>query len=120
MRTNAISCLGFGVLFVLLPKLVANFLGGASAAPQIVILILGVLLVVNGLHLLWASRAALPHKYLILYFSIGDFIWVIVSMGLVASGVWITTLGGVLAACAIAVMVGLFGVRQLMRRKAMA
>ena len=73
MRANAISCLVFGVLFVLLPKLVAIFLGGSSPAPHLYILVLGIVLIVNGFHLLWASRAPLPQKNLVIYFSTGDF-----------------------------------------------
>lgn len=119
MRANAISCLAFGVAFALQPSLVANFLGGASPAPQLHILILGILLILNGLHLLWASRVPLPQKQLILYFSTGDYIWVIASVGLMVSGVWITTTGGVLAASTVAVMVGLFGILQMTSRKAM-
>jgi hypothetical protein len=119
MRANAISCLAFGVVFVLQPSLAANFLGGASPAPQLYILILGILLILNGLHLLWASRIPLPKKELILYFSIGDFIWVIASVVLMVSEVWITTTGGVFIASAVAVMVGLFGMLQMTSRKAM-
>jgi len=119
MRANATSCLAFGALFALYPNLVAIFLGGASSAPQIYILILGILLILNGLHLLWASSVPLPQKELILYFSIGDYIWVICSIGLIVSGVWITTTGGVLVAIAVAVIVGLFGILQMTSRKAM-
>ena len=119
MRANAISCIAFGVVFALQPGLVANFLGGTSPAPQSYILIVGILLIVNGLHLLWASRVPLPKKELILYFSIGDFIWVIASVVLMVSEVWITTTGGVLIASAVAVMVGLFGILQMTSRKAM-
>jgi len=119
MRANAASCLTFGALFALRPSVVANFLGGTSAAPQSYILILGILLILNGLHLLWASRIPLPQKALILYFSTGDYIWVIGSVGLIISGVWITTSGGVLVASAVAIIVGLFGTLQMTSRKAM-
>lgn len=73
----------------------------------------------NGLHLLWASTIPIPNKNLILYFSIGDYIWVIASVGLMVSEVWITTTGGVLVASAVAVMVGVFGGLQMTSRKAM-
>jgi hypothetical protein len=120
MRANAISCVAFGVVFALQPSLVANFLGGASPAPQLYILIVGILLILNGLHLFWASRVPLPQKKLILYFSIGDYIWVIATLVLMVSGVWITTTGGVLVASTVAVMVGLFGILQMTSRKAMS
>ena len=119
MRANATSCLAFGVLFSLQPNQVANFLGGASPAPQAYILILGILLILNGLHLLWSSKVPLPQKNLILYFSAGDFIWVIGSVALIISNVWITTTEGMLLATIIAAMVGLFGVLQMTSRKAM-
>lgn len=122
MRANATSCLAFGALFALQPNAVANFInfiGGASPAPQSYILIMGILLILNGLHLLWASRVPLPPKALILYFSTGDYIWVIGSVGLIISKVWITTTGGVLVASAVAIMAGLFGILQVTSRKAM-
>ena len=119
MRANATSCLAFGALFVLQPNLVANFLSVTSPAPKSYILILGILLIVNGLHLLWASRVPLPQKKLILYFSTSDYIWVIGSVGLIITEVWITTTAGVLLASGVAVMVGLFGILQMTSRKAM-
>ena len=119
MRANATSCLAFGALFALRPSMVVNFLGGESPAPESYILVLGVLLIMNGLHLLWASRFPLPKKELILYFSIGDYIWVIGSGALIISEVWITTTAGVVLTCAVAAMVGFFGVLQMAKRKAM-
>jgi len=119
MRANATSCLAFGALFALQPNLVANFLSVTSPAPKSYILILGILLIVNGLHLLWASRVPLPQKKLILYFSTSDYIWVIGSVGLIITEVWITTTAGVLLASGVAVMVGFFGILQMTSRKAM-
>ena len=119
MRANAASCLAFGALFALQPSQVAKFLGGTSPAPQSLFLILGILLILNSLHLLWASRVPLPQKELIIYFSTGDYIWVIGSVGLIISEVWITTTDGVLVASVVAAMVGLFGILQMTSRKAM-
>jgi hypothetical protein len=119
MRANAISCISFGVLFALQPSLVAMFLGGEFAAPQLYILILGILLIFNGFHLFWASKIALPKKELILYFSLGDYIWVVVSLALVMFGVWITTTMGTIVACAVAAVVGLLGILQMIARKSL-
>ncbi|MBJ7539125.1 hypothetical protein [Marinomonas transparens] len=119
MRANAVSCLVFGVLFTLQANLVATFLGGELAAPPLYLLILGILLVVNGLHLVWASRIPLPKKHLILYFSVGDCLWVIASVALMLAEVWITTIGGILTTSAVAILVGVFGVLQMTSRKAM-
>ena len=119
LRANAASCLVFGALFALLPSQVTIFLGGSSPAPDVLVLIIGIVLIVNGLHLTWASTIPLPRKELILYFSIGDFIWVIASIGLIITGLWITSVEGVLSTIAIAIMVGIFGILQMIYRKAM-
>jgi hypothetical protein len=119
MRANAISCISFGVLFALQPSLVATFLGSESAAPQLYILILGILLIFNGFHLFWASKIALPKRELILYFSIGDYIWVVVSVTLMSFGVWITTTMGIIVTCAVAALVGLLGGLQMIARKSL-
>ena len=119
MRANAISCLVFGGIFALQPSVVATFLSVTLPIPATYMLVLGILLIANGLHLIWASRAPLPSKMLILYFSMGDYTWAIASVGLMVSGVWITTMAGVLAASAVAVMVMLFGALQMASRKAM-
>ncbi len=118
MRVNAMSCMVFGVLFVLLPEPVSIFLGSTAPAPRIYILALGVMLIIHGIHLVWASRQARPKKQWILYFSLGDFLWVIASGGLMLLGVWITSPAGVIATSAVAVMVGLFGILQLTGIKA--
>ncbi len=116
MRMNATSCLLFGALFTLFPSEVATYLGGASPAPQLLILALGGALIINGLHLLWATTKPLPTKAIVLYFSAGDAIWVIATTGLLFSGLWITTTDGIITAIAVAVMVGFLGVMQMLKR----
>jgi len=113
MRANAISCVAFGSLFAIKAKSVAVFLGGSEHAPQWLILGLGVLLIINGCHLIWASKIETPKYWLRVYFSMGDFIWVIASVVLIISQLWITTSLGITAAIGVAAMVGLFGVLQI-------
>lgn len=119
MRLNAVSCLVFGALFALVPGPVAAFLADHAPAPGWLILAIGLALLLNGVHLAWASRIPVPPKGLVLYFSAGDFAWVIGSLALTASGLWITSTKGLVSALAVAVMVGLFGVAQIVQRKAM-
>lgn len=119
MRTNAASCITFGALFALQPDIIAAFLGADTPAPTMLILILGMVLMLNGLHLVWASKHPLPQKILIWYFSAGDYLWVIASIILMISKIWITTPAGIMAASAVAVMVGLLGVLQMRSRKAL-
>lgn len=118
LRLNAASCLGFGAVFLSLPGSVGAFLG-APPAPAWLLAALGAALIVNGAHLILASRQALPPKALILYFSAGDFAWVLATLGLIASATWITRPEGLIAALLVAAFVGWVGVSQLFARKAL-
>lgn len=113
---NAASCLFFGVLMLLLPLKTASFLGGAEGAPAFLITALGFILVLNGLHIIWATRSSTPKKALVLYFSAGDILWVILSLVLIITGVWVSTVHGKIVTLIIAVMVGFFGLLQLRKR----
>lgn len=112
LRMNAASCIGFGSLFVALPGAVAAFLG-APPAPDTVVRLLGGLLLLNGFHLLYTSGHAQPHRWLVFYFSLGDFLWVLATAGLIGAGLWITTPAGVAAAVAVAAAVGAMGAAQV-------
>lgn len=116
LRLNAASCLGFGAVFLLLPGAVAAFLG-SPPAPSWLIGVVGAVLIVNGLHLLYTSRNDLPSKYVILYFSGGDFAWVLGTIALIASDLWINHLAGQIAALVVAAFVGAMGVLQMITRR---
>lgn len=116
MRANAASCLMFGLVFVISPELAATFLGGTAPPPSLVVLGLGILLIFNGLHLLWASTLQPPSNNLIYYFSAGDVLWVIASMSLVFAKIWITTTEGIIATVLVAGLVAAFAILQLFHR----
>lgn len=115
LRLNAASCLVFGVLFLLFSKGVALFLGREAPAPADYIVILGAALILNGLHLIWTSTQRVPAKALILYFALGDLLWVAASLGLMWKALWITTFQGQMITIVIAVMVGFLGLMQILR-----
>lgn len=117
MRLNALSCLSFGALFLYLPLQVALFLSSSTPIPEMVMQVIAVLLLFNGLHLLWAAQKGSSNKYLIFYFSLGDFIWVIATLNLILFEIWITNIQGILATIAVSLMVGLFGIMQLIKLK---
>jgi len=119
LRVNAASCIIFSLIFLMKSTEVATFLERDTPAPEAVLLILGVILLANGLHLLWASVKPLPSKSLVLYFSIGDFIWAFASISLVMLNIWITTELGITASILVAIMVAAFGVLQMTKRKEM-
>jgi len=108
LRLNAVSCLVFGALFVTAPGGVAAFIG---VAPGWVILALGLGLLVNGAHLLWAARRQ-PRCWEVRYFSLGDAAWVALTLTVLAAGAWVTAPAGQAAAAAVAVGVGALGALQ--------
>lgn len=116
-RLNATSFLAFGTLFILTPDRVAMFLSDETQASVWLITVIGAVLNLNGLHLIWASFLSSPSRELILYFALGDVIWVCAVTTLIISGLWITTSDGVLAAIMINIVVGLFAIMQMMALK---
>ncbi|MGJ8686351.1 MAG: hypothetical protein ACSHWQ_02645 [Spongiibacteraceae bacterium] len=117
LRTNAASCLFFGILFLAIPSSTASFLSIGAVAPTSLIMGLGAVLSINGAHLIWASRQASISKLLVYYFSAGDFAWVAGSLGLIASELWISGDRGITTTLWISAMVGLFGSLQLWKSK---
>ncbi|TVQ85546.1 MAG: hypothetical protein EA357_00510 [Micavibrio sp.] len=109
---NALSCLVFGVVFIIRAEETALFVSNSLQNTWIV-KILGALLLINALHL-FSAIFRRPHRRVeILYFCIGDFLWVSGTVVLIAAGWIITTPQGIAAASVVAVMVGLFGFLQL-------
>lgn len=106
---NAISCLGFGLLFAVYASTVADFLG---SPPTLIIAILGVGLFLNGLNILWVARKQAPSKFEVLQFVVGDGIWVIGTLILLILGLWITTSAGQIWSIAVAIWVGFCGYMQ--------
>ncbi len=119
MRANAISCIGFGIVFFLLPEQIQSFLSINKPAPTLVFIVLGIALFVNGLHLIWASLQEKPSRLLVIYFCIGDYLWVIGSFYLLLTGLWITTPKGIAATLLVSIMVGTFGLLQTFKLKKM-
>ena len=81
--------------------------------PVWLVAVLGAGLIVNGLHILWASRAGRPARAEVFYFATGDALWVAGTAVLIAGGIWITTPAGVAWAIAVAAWVGICGLVQL-------
>ncbi len=109
---NATSCLVFGALFLIAPALVSEYLG---EVPNLAVQILGIVLIVNSVHLSFAAQRPSPYKLEIIWFSLGDFAWWLLTLGLIATGHWITTSNGVIVAAIIATGVAYLGILQLWR-----
>jgi hypothetical protein len=99
----------FGLLFVVAPSSVAAFLADRSVAPYPLVVVLGVGLLINGLALYFTARADWPSRTAVRFFSFGDALWVLSTVVLIATGIWIDRLPGVVAALAVAGFVGTVG-----------
>lgn len=110
MQVNAASCLGFGGLFAIAPASVAAFLG---TVPVWLVLMLGVGLLINGGHLLWSARAETPLLRDVIWFSVGDIVWFLGSLLLLAGQIWVSTPMGVALCWAVAWGVAMLGLTQL-------
>jgi len=106
---NAISCILFGGLFLLESDEISKFIG---SLPLFVLQVLGVGLLVNGLLLLLLAMKATPPRRDVILFALGDAVWVIVSMGLLITGVWITNADAFPWVIGVAVFVGFCGFMQ--------
>ncbi len=109
LKLNGLNCLLFGALFVFAPLAVTQFLSDTHPAPELLVAILGIVLNLYGLLLLWIGKQHKPHPKVILAVAIGDFLWVIATLFLIALQIWITTINGITAAGVVAIIVGRFG-----------
>lgn len=109
LKANAVSCALFGALFFFAGPAIAAFIG---TPPVLLLQVLGLGLMVNAAALTWASLCTQPNRKLVLLFAIGDGIWVLATIVLVTTGLWISTTNGVLWAAGIAAFVGACGVLQ--------
>jgi len=110
MRLNATSCISFGLLFAMVPHMIATFLG---EVPKTVIIVLGIGLLANGVHLIVASRRAVVREIEVIWFSLGDIGWWLATLALVVANFWITTTWGIVVAVIVAIFVAGLGVAQL-------
>jgi hypothetical protein len=110
LRINAASCIVFGLLGILAPLEVSEFLGNP---PVWVLQVTGAVLTMNGLHLILTSLRNTARTLEILYFSMGDLAWWLASVFLIAANNWITTTAGAIVTFCIAFGVAALGVVQL-------
>ncbi|RLQ89197.1 hypothetical protein [Notoacmeibacter ruber] len=92
--------------------MIAAFLG---ATPPNLVLGVGIVLILNGLHLGYVSRHDDPGRIQVLYFSAGDAAWVLISLTLVVTGTFVTTAPGIVLTLLVAVGVGVLGLLQFLK-----
>jgi hypothetical protein len=106
--------LSFSLLFLLKAQQVALFLdSGASNFQSQLIVIVGLILLINGIHLAAASFQEKIRALEVYYFVTGDLLWVTATFGLIALQLFVTTPLGNLYALLVAFIVGGIGVLQV-------
>ncbi|MEM9420930.1 MAG: hypothetical protein AAF986_00240 [Pseudomonadota bacterium] len=106
---NATSCAVFGLMFLVKAPSVSAFLG---SVPTWLLYPIGAGLLVNAVLLLLEAKQIIPDPRNVRGFAIGDGIWVLVSIALVATGTWITTQSGTIWTLGVASFVGACGFLQ--------
>lgn len=109
LRLNGVICALFAGLFLAAPRSVSAYLGDP---PALAIAAIGAGLLVNAIHLLLVARRHATQCE-ILWFSLGDMAWWLISIGLVAAEIWVTNLTGAVTAVVVAALVAVLGLAQL-------
>jgi len=112
LRLNSFSCLVFGACFAAFPRSVNIYLAGTDRQHS-VIAVLGYLLILNGMHLLLASFRRNIQRFEVVWFSLGDWIWVLATLILLLLNVLLTTLWGIVTSLTVSFLVFSFGLLQL-------
>ena len=107
---NGMSCLLFGLGFILFPSKTAQFLG---TPPTWIISLLGAGLLANALALFLTARRSTPDRREVLFFIAGDVAWVLATFGLIGFGLWITSSAGIVSAILVALWVGACAYNQM-------
>lgn len=106
LLANAASCAVFGLIFMLFAIETSQLVG----SPDVLTLqIVGAGLVANAGFLVAASLQRQPSRTSIMIFVSGDAAWVVATVFLILSGLWITTTVGIVLSLCVAAFVGLFG-----------
>lgn len=109
LRANAVSCALFGAIFILAGPVTAELIGDP---PLLILQLLGAVLLINAAMLGWTSTRRAPKRLSVLFFSLGDALWVAATAGLLVTGYWITTTSGIVWSIVVAAFVGTCGILQ--------
>ena len=112
LRLNSLSCLAFGACFVAFPRSVNIYLAGTDLQHSL-IAVLGSVLVLNGVHLFLASFRKNIQRFEIVWFSLGDWLWVLATLALLLLRVLLTTPWGIVTSLIVGFLVFSFGLLQL-------
>ena len=110
-RINALSCLGFGILFIIMPNTIGTFLNGIT---PVIILWIGIGLSLHALHLILASLRQTVKRIELIYFILSDVLWVLASITLVTIIPYvINSASSIATTSVVAILVGSIGFLQV-------
>lgn len=109
LLANCASCTVFGLLFTFWAATSAAFIGDP---PVVLLRATGIILLANAALLMLTALRFADNRALIQFFVMGDAGWVLLTLALVLSGLWIGEGIATVAALAVAAMVGFFGAGQ--------
>ena len=110
LRINALSCLSFGIMFLLIPAKISNVLG---QFPEVILRFLGIGLILHAAHLLYGSFKKILGPRELYYFSASDQAWMLATLLVLTTTDWITTGIGINLALIVAIFVSTIGLFQL-------
>lgn len=109
LKVNAASCALFGILFLFTTASAGAIIGDP---PTLLLQVLGGGLIINAVLLFGTSLKQQPMRAAVLFFALGDALWVVATLTLIAMSLWITTPLGIILSLGVAAFVGLCGAMQ--------
>lgn len=109
LLANAVSCAGFGLLFLIFPTKSAAFIG---TPPIALVGLTGAVLAINALLLAMTAWRWRDNVTLIWFFVLGDIGWVVATVLLLGLGLWIQGPAATTLAALVAALVGALGYGQ--------
>jgi hypothetical protein len=103
---NCISCAIFGAFFVLFSATAVTMIGDP---PQILVILTGFAFLFNAILLGIAAARVNNYTTSIGYFIAGEVIWFLITLELLASGLWIVGTAAITLDILIAALLGLLG-----------
>jgi hypothetical protein len=106
LLANCTSCAIFGAFFVLFPAVAVSIIGDP---PHILVMLTGAGLLLNAVLLGIAAASVTDYTPSIGYFIICDAIWILITLELLATGLWSIGTAAITFFIVIAVLLSLLG-----------
>lgn len=106
LLANCTSCAIFGAFFVLFPAVAVSIIG---APPHILVMLTGAGLLLNAVLLGIAAASVTDYTPSIGYFIVCDAIWILITLELLATGLWSIGTAAITVSIMVAALISLLG-----------